>query len=86
MKVFNAFKFLTMLKNRMGNDLIYNLYLDVDSKIYLTVSTIKSETREFKDKVNIHRVHINDRDMQKHDFILCNEINNIFSDLIVEKS
>lgn len=85
MKVEKAAEFLKMLRKRMGNDLVYNFCLDTDNEFYLIVSPHRSTTRKFKEDTSLHRIHISKTDMVKQNFILANEINNIFEDLFVEK-
>lgn len=84
MKIDASMKFLKMLRNRIGPDLEYHLKLDTDGKFYVTVTCHTSKTRKFKDDTLYHRIEIAEYDMKKNDFILCNQINNIFENLITE--
>lgn len=84
MKIVQCVKFLKMLKSRIGSDLVYNLYIDTDDEIYITVSDHKSTRRKFSNNTKLHRIHITKHDMNKQNFILCNEINTIFKDLFTE--
>ena len=85
MKIDKSLEFIKMLKKRMGSDLVYNLFLDIDDEFYVIVSPHKSATRKYKDNAQMHRVHISKNDINKQNFVLCNEINNIFRDLFVDK-
>lgn len=84
MKIINSVKFLKMLQKRMGDDLVYNLVLDTDGEIYLIISAHKSKSRQMVDS-QLHRCKLNKEDLEKSDFILATEIENIFKKIIIKK-
>lgn len=80
-KIDNTFKFLARLKKRLGKDLVYSMALDVDNTFYLSVSTHKSPNRKFKDD-KLHPCKLTQKDFEKHDFLLLEEIANIYENLL----
>lgn len=81
MKVFNTISFLAKLQKRLGNDLVYSLALDTDGTFYISVATHKSSKRKFKDN-KMHPCKLTDADLLKHEFVLIEEIANIYESLL----
>lgn len=80
----NIANFLKMLQKRMGDDLVYNFILDTDDEYYLIVSAHKSKTKKMVDN-QIHRCKLDKNDLNKIPFILANEIENIYKEIIIKK-
>lgn len=83
MKTKDGFNFIKRLQKRLGKDLVYSLTLDGDD-FYINVSTYKSLKRKFKDD-KLHPCKLENKDLEKHEFILIEELKNIYENLLEKK-
>lgn len=80
MKVEQLTKLHKLLQKHLGDDLVYSLSLD-NNEWYIVVAFSKDSTRKFKTGL-IHRCKLSPADMNKHVYLLAQEIVNIFTPLI----
>lgn len=85
MKFKNITKFQKLLQKQLGADLLYSLNLDNDVW-HLTVAFAKNSDRQFKDGSFIHRCKLTEDDMEKHIYLLSQQIVNIFEPLIEKRT